>query len=86
MAQHSADIMTAACQEGQNANPGPSPYLRSSDLWMAYRAGQQMTGTSLVVRCRKSRGHSIKAETIGGNTYTVKFAGKNLSTITFERA
>jgi hypothetical protein len=53
---------------------------------MAFRAGQQMTGTSVVVRCRKSRGHSIKAETIGGNTFTVKFAGKDLSSITVNRA
>jgi hypothetical protein len=80
------DIMTTACQDGQNANPGPAPHLWSSDLWMAFRAGQQMAGTSLVVRCRKSRGHSIRAETIGGNAFIVKFAGKNLSSITVDRA
>lgn len=85
MKQHGADIMTTACQDGQNANPGPVPFLWSSDLWMAFRAGQQMTGTSLVVACRKSRGHSVKAETIGGSVFTVRFAGKDLSSITVDR-
>lgn len=63
--------LTSPCTVGYDNPDMASPYLESSDSWLAFVAGQRITGMSGVRRCRKSRGHSVKVETTGGGIVTV---------------
>lgn len=80
--------LTSPCTVGYGNPDMTSPYLESSDSWLAFVAGQRITGMSGVRRCRKSRGHSVKVETEGGNVVTVSasYTRRGGPTIKVERS
>lgn len=80
-----ATDLTAYAREGQAKPDSKNPWLWSSDTWCAYAAGQKMAGMSTITRAWKSRGHSVRVETVGGSVFTVRFSGKELAEITVTR-
>jgi hypothetical protein len=59
---------------------GAAPFLESSPLWFAFRAGQELakTGRTAPTSARISRGYSIRLETAGGASILARF-GRDLA-------
>ena len=77
--------LTAYARDGQAKPDSKNPWLWSSDTWCAYAAGQAMKGMATITKAWKSRGHSVKAKTVGNSVVTVKFSGKDLGTVEVTR-
>lgn len=80
--------VTLEAQAGQRAerdNVAIVPHLFSSPDWLGHMAGRKLANMTAITKARTSRGYSVKCETAGGNTFTIKFSGNKLETTTVDR-
>ena len=68
-------LMTRMCIEGYLSPGDASPYRRPSPGWLAYAAGQAMTGKVGIRECIRSRGYSVRILLWSGEKYHVRFSG-----------
>ncbi len=78
--------LTQECAKGY-AGGAPNPYYWSSDSWVAFEAGAALSqsGRTAPVKCRKSKGYSVRIETAGDTIILFKFGGKDLTLPKLER-
>lgn len=76
-----ATNLTAECKAGYADMNARNPYLFSSDSWVAFAAGQKLYGISGVRKCYKSRGYSVRVESVSNTTYVVTLRGDKLDDI-----
>ena len=77
--------LLAEARQGYAA-AGKCPHLWSSAAWLAWHAGREAgaMGLAEIIKCRASRGYSIKMTTQGGFQWLATFSGDKLDRCTVQ--